>query len=142
MFPVTGATIVRQRAHSRGKIIKLGQQSVDPIKRNGRIAQDELIGERRTEGRRNLRDAADHDAFVPAPEPANTGTVTPALASQPDKRCSRAIWPFFDNDCLWGNTADSETQERHRRRIVARLMSPWCSGLNSNDSAYFCRPRS
>jgi hypothetical protein len=80
--------------------------------------------------------------FVPAPEPANTGTAAPPLTSQPDKRCTRATWPFFDNDCLWANTADSGKQERRRRRIVARLKSPWCSGLHSGDSAYFCRSRS
>jgi hypothetical protein len=76
------------------------------------------------------------------PEPANTGTATPPLASQPNKRCTRAIWPSFDTDCLWGNTADSGTHERRRRRIVARLKGPWCSGLHSNDGAYFCHPRS
>ena len=80
--------------------------------------------------------------FVPAPEPANTGTATPPLASQPNKRCTRPTWPFFDTDCLWGNTADSGTHARPRRRIVARLKSPWCSGLHSNDGAYFCRSRS
>ena len=79
--------------------------------------------------------------FVPPLEPANTGTATPSVASQPNKGCTRATWPFFDNDCLWGN-ADSGTQERRRKRIVARLKSPWCSGLRSNDSAYFCRSRS
>jgi hypothetical protein len=79
--------------------------------------------------------------FVPAPEPANTVTAPPPLASQPGKRCTRATWPFFENDCLWGN-ADSGTQERRRRRIVARLKSPWCSGLRSSDGAYFCRSRS
>ena len=80
--------------------------------------------------------------FVPAPETANNGTASPSLASQPDKRCTRPTWPFFDNDCLWRNAADSGTQERRRRRIVARLKSPWCSGLHSNDGAYFCRSRS
>jgi hypothetical protein len=70
------------------------------------------------------------------PEPVHTG-----VASQPNEGCTRATWPFFDNDCLWGN-ADSGTQERRRRRIVARLKSPWCSGLRSNDGAYFCRSRS
>jgi hypothetical protein len=80
--------------------------------------------------------------FVPPPEPANNGTATPPLASQPNKGCTRATWPFFDNDCLWGNAAEGGTQERRRRRIVARLKSPWCSGLHSNDDAYFCRSRS
>jgi hypothetical protein len=80
--------------------------------------------------------------FVTVPEPTNSETATPPLASQPNKRCTRATWPFFDNDCLWGNTADSETHERRHKRIVARLKSPWCSGLHSNDGAYFCRPRS
>jgi hypothetical protein len=80
--------------------------------------------------------------FVPPPEPVHTGTATPPLASQPNKGCTRATWPFFDNDCLWGNTAESGTHERRRRRIVARLKSPWCSGLHSNDVAYFCRSRS
>jgi len=79
--------------------------------------------------------------FVPPPKPVHTGTATPLLASQPIKGCTRATWPFFDNDCLWGS-ADSGTQERRRRRIVARLKSPWCSGLRSNDGAYFCRSRS
>ena len=78
--------------------------------------------------------------FVPAPEPANTVTTPPLLASQPGKRCTRATWPFFENDCLWGD-ADSGTQERRRRRIVARLKSPWCSGLRPNGGAYFCRSR-
>ena len=77
-----------------------------------------------------------HAGFVPAPEPVHTG-----VASQPNKGCTRATWPSFDKDCLWGN-ADSGTQERRRRRIVARLKSPWCSGLRSNDGAYFCRSRS
>jgi hypothetical protein len=80
--------------------------------------------------------------FVPAPEPVNTRIATPPLVSQPDKRCTRATWPSFDNDCLWGNTADSGTHERRRRRVAGRLKSPWCSGLRSNDGAYFCRPRS
>jgi hypothetical protein len=80
--------------------------------------------------------------FVPAPEPVNTGTATPPLASQPNKRCTRATWPFFDNDCLWDNAAEGGAQERRRRRIVARLKSPWCSGLHSIDGAYFCRSRS
>ena len=80
--------------------------------------------------------------FVPPLEPANTGTASPPLASQPDMRCTRATWPFFDNDCLWGNTANSGTQERRRRRIVARLKSPRCSGLHYNVGAYFCRSRS
>ena len=79
--------------------------------------------------------------FVPASEPGNTETASPPLASQPEKGCTRATWSFFDNDCLWGN-ADSGTQERRRRRIVARLKSPWYSGLRSNDGAYFCRSRS
>jgi hypothetical protein len=79
--------------------------------------------------------------FVRPPEPVHTGTATPLLASQPIKGCTRATWPFFDNDCLWTN-ADSGTQERRRRRIVARLKNPWCSGLRSNDGAYFCRSRS
>jgi len=79
--------------------------------------------------------------FIRPPEPANTGTASPPLGSQPNKDCARSTWPFFDNDCLWGN-ADSGTQERRRRRIVARLKSPWCSGLRSNDGAYFCRSRS
>jgi hypothetical protein len=86
--------------------------------------------------------ATAQEGFVPPPEPANTGTATPSLASQPDKRCTRATWPFFDNDCLWGNTADGGTHEKRRRRIVARLKSPWCSGLHSSDGAYFCRSRS
>jgi hypothetical protein len=86
--------------------------------------------------------AAAQEGFVPAPEPANTGTASPPLASQPDTRCTRATWPVFDNECLWGNTADSETHERRRRRVVGRLKSPWCSGLHSNDNAYFCRSRS
>jgi hypothetical protein len=86
--------------------------------------------------------AAAQAGFVPAPEPANTGTASPPLASQPDTRCTRATWPVFDNECLWGNTADSETHERRRRRVVGRLKSPWCSGLHSNASAYFCRSRS
>ena len=79
--------------------------------------------------------------FIRPPEPANTGTASPPLGSRPNKDCTRATWPFFDNDCLWGN-AGSGTQERRRRRIVARLKSPWCSGLRSNDGAYFCRSRS
>ena len=79
--------------------------------------------------------------FIPPPEPVHTGTATPPLASQPNKGCTRATWPFFDNDCLWGN-ADSGTQERRRKRIVARLKSPWCPGLRSNDGAFFCRSRS
>jgi hypothetical protein len=79
--------------------------------------------------------------FIRPPEPANTGTASPPLGSQPNKDCTQATWPFFDNDCLWGNT-DSGTQERRRKRIVARLKSPWCSGLRSNDGAYFCRSRS
>jgi hypothetical protein len=79
--------------------------------------------------------------FVPPPEPANTGTATPPLASQPNKGCTRATWPFFDEDCLWGN-ADSGMREKRRRRIVARLKSPWCSGLHSNAGTYFCRSRS
>jgi hypothetical protein len=79
--------------------------------------------------------------FIRPPEPANTGTASPPLGNQPNKDCTRATWPFFDNDCLWGN-ADSGTQERRRRRIVARLKSPWCSGLRSNVGAYFCRSRS
>jgi len=86
--------------------------------------------------------AAEQAGFVPAPEAANTGIASPPLASRPDKRCTRTTWPFFDNDCLWGNTADNGRQERRRRRIVARLKSPWCSGLRSNDGAYFCRSRS
>jgi hypothetical protein len=86
--------------------------------------------------------AAAQAGFVPAPEPANTGTASPPLASQPAKRCTRATWPVFDNECLWGNTADSETHERRRRRVVGRLKSPRCWGLHSNDCAYFCRSRS
>jgi hypothetical protein len=86
--------------------------------------------------------AAAQAGFVPAPEPTNNKTATPSLASQPNKGCTRATWPFFDNDCLWGNTADNGTQERHRRRIVPRLKSPWCSGLHPNAGAYFCRSRS
>ena len=85
-------------------------------------------------------DATAHAGFVP--EPANTDTATPPLVIQTNKRCTRATWPFFDNDCLWGNTADSGTHERRRRRIVARLKSPWCSGLHSTNDAYFCRSRS
>ena len=85
--------------------------------------------------------AAAPAGFVPAPEPTNNKTATPSLASQPNKGCTRATWPFFDNDCLWGN-ADSGTQERRRKRIVARLKSPWCPGLRSNDGAFFCRSRS
>jgi hypothetical protein len=77
--------------------------------------------------------------FVPAPEPE---IATPPAASRPNKRCTRATWPFFDNDCLWGNTVDSGTRERRRKKIVTRLKSPWCSGLHLNDGAYFCRPRS
>jgi hypothetical protein len=87
-----------------------------------------------------MLDATAQAGFVP--EPANTGTATPPLAGQPNKRCTRATWPFFDTECLWGNTDDSGTHERRRRRIVARLKSPWCSGLHSNDVAYFCRSRS
>ena len=86
--------------------------------------------------------AAAQAGFVPAPEAANTGTASPPLASRPDRRCTRTTWPFFDNDCLWGNTADNGRQERRRRRIVGRLKSPWCSGLHSNDGAFFCRSRS
>jgi hypothetical protein len=86
--------------------------------------------------------AAAQTGFIPAPEPADRGTASPPLASQPDKRCTRATWPVFDNECLWGNTARSETHERRRRRVVGRLKSPWCSGLHSNDGAYFCRSRS
>jgi hypothetical protein len=80
--------------------------------------------------------------FVKAPEPANTGIAAPPPAGQPNKRCSQGTWPFFDNECLWGNIADGATQERRRKRIAARLKSPWCSGLRLNDGAYFCRPRS
>jgi hypothetical protein len=80
--------------------------------------------------------------FVPAPEPVNTGTVKPPSAGQLNKRCTQGTWPFFDNDCLWANTADSGPPQRLRKRIVARLKSPWCSSLRSNDGAYFCRPRS
>jgi hypothetical protein len=80
--------------------------------------------------------------FVPAPEPVNTGTVKPPSAGQLNKRCTLGTWPFFDNDCLWGNAADGGPLQRRRKRIVARLKSPWCSGLRSNDGAYFCRPRS
>ena len=87
-----------------------------------------------------MPDATAEAGFVPPPEPVHTGTATPPLTSQPNKGCTRATWPFFDNDCLWGS-ADSGTQDRRRRRIVARLKSPWCSGLHSNDVAYFCRSR-
>jgi hypothetical protein len=87
-----------------------------------------------------MRSATAQAGFVP--ESANTGTATPPLASQPNKRCTRATWPFFDTDCLWANTADTGTHARPRRRIVARLKSPWCSGLHAGDGAYFCRSRS
>jgi hypothetical protein len=80
--------------------------------------------------------------FVSAPEPANDGTAASPLGSQPDKGCTRATWPFFDNDCLWGSTVDRGTHERRRRRIVARLKSPWCSGRHYNVGTYFCRSRS
>ena len=87
-----------------------------------------------------MPDATAQAGFVP--EPANTDTATPPLVIQTNKRCTRATWPFFDTDCPWSNTADSGTHERRRRRIVARLKSPWCSGLHSNHGAYFCRWRS
>jgi hypothetical protein len=36
----------------------------------------------------------------------------------------------------------SGPRQRWRKRIVARVNSPRCSGLRSDDGAYFCRPRS
>jgi hypothetical protein len=78
--------------------------------------------------------------FVPVPEPANAG-IAGAPPGVPAKRCAEATWPFFDNDCLWGQSAEGGRQDRHRKRIVARLKSPWCSGLRSKEGAYICRPR-
>ena len=42
------------------------------------------------------------DSFRP-PNLRITGPPRLRLASQPNKGCTRATWPFFDNDCLWGN---------------------------------------
>jgi hypothetical protein len=80
--------------------------------------------------------------FVKAPEPVNTGTAAPPSASPPTKHCAQGTWPFFDNECLWGDLAEGATPDRRRKRIAARLKSPWCSGLHLNYGAYFCRPRS
>jgi hypothetical protein len=70
-------------------------------------------------------------ATTPAP------VVASSAASNDAKRCEEGIWPFLPNDCRWGTTAP----ERHRKRIVSRLKSPWCSPLHGAEGAYNCRAR-
>jgi hypothetical protein len=74
------------------------------------------------------------------PDRANAVVAAPATANA-DKHCTQSTWPFFDNDCLWGKTADDGAAHRRRKRIVSRLRSPWCSGLHSKEAATICRPR-
>lgn len=62
-------------------------------------------------------------------------------AAPPPKACTQSTWPFFDKDCLWGNGDGAAQGTHHRKRIVSRLKSPWCSGLLSKEGAYICRPR-
>jgi hypothetical protein len=64
--------------------------------------------------------------------------VTPSSAEAVvGTRCVQGTRPFFDDKCLWETAA----QTRHRKRIVFRLRSPWCSGLHNSEGAYYCRSR-
>jgi hypothetical protein len=86
--------------------------------------------------------------FKPPGETAITGAAVTGAAvtgaavtgAAPTRRaCGESTWPFFDQDCLWGDGATQGV--RRRKRIVSRLKSPWCSGLLSKEGAYICRPR-
>jgi hypothetical protein len=83
--------------------------------------------------------------FKPPSETTITGapvTGTAVTAAAPARRaCGESTWPFFDQDCLWGDAGGATQGVRHRKRIVSRLKSPWCSGLLSKEGAYICRPR-
>jgi len=68
---------------------------------------------------------------------AMTADVAPSSAEAVGKRCMQGTWPFFDDTCLWETAA----QTRHRKRIVFRLRSPWCSNLYYSEGAYYCRSR-
>lgn len=77
-----------------------------------------------------------------AETPAAAGPPHADAAAAPAPRaCTELTWPFFDKDCLWGNGDGATSGSYHRRRIVSRLKSPWCSGLLSKEGAYICRPR-
>jgi hypothetical protein len=76
-------------------------------------------------------------AVAAAPARRNADVGASSDASDDAKRCEEGIWPFLPNDCRWGTTAP----ERHRKRIVSRLKSPWCSPLHGAEGAYNCRAR-
>ncbi len=78
--------------------------------------------------------------FVNVPETANTGVAVPLPGSQPSRHCAQGTWPYFENDCLWGDA--DRPPEKRRKRIATRLKSPWCCGLHLENGAYFCRPQS
>jgi hypothetical protein len=82
------------------------------------------------------------NASIPAAVPAAPATRSAdagpsSAAASGAERCREGTWPFLPNECLWGTTAP----ERHRKRIVSRLKSPWCSGLRGAEGAYNCRAR-
>jgi hypothetical protein len=68
-------------------------------------------------------------------EPVDVASASP---SREARRCAGATWPYFDQDCLWGN---GEEAARHRKRVALRLKSPWCNGLRSKEGTHWCRPR-
>jgi hypothetical protein len=72
---------------------------------------------------------------MPTARSADVGASS--VATDDAKRCEEGIWPFLPNDCRWGTSGP----ERHRKRIVSRLKSPWCSGLHGAEGAYHCRAR-
>jgi hypothetical protein len=72
-----------------------------------------------------------------APAVVNAGVAPSSAEADLTARCAQGTWPFFDDKCLWGTTA----QIGHRKRIVFRLKSPWCSSLHYPEGAYYCRSR-
>ena len=69
------------------------------------------------------------------PIPAEVNISVPVDDAEVGKPCPEGTWAFFDDNCPWGTSPP----QRHRRRIVLRLKSPWCAGLRDTVGTYNCR---